>query len=327
LIKSVVKGADWIGNKRIHKPGVPHDGLLPAGFSAEHLGPNDYYYWDDFWAVAGLKAAADLCRNGYRSDKANEYEHEADNFLRCIYDSIRKSPGYRRKGSIPASPNRRMDAGAVGSLVADYPLQLTKAGDEMIMKTVSVLREESFYNGAFFQNMIHSGINAYLTLDIAQTLLRAGDPDYRQLIENVRDLASSTGQWPEAIHPFSGGGCMGDGQHGWAAAEWIMMIRNLFVREEENGLIVGSGLFREWVESEEELLFGPTPTPHGDIALRVYTKDGLRLLKLEGKAAAATGKITVRVPGYQSLPVESEALLYELKEEINEEASRKMEVI
>ena len=32
---------------------------VPGQVGWEHLGPNDYYYWDDFWGVAGLQAAAD----------------------------------------------------------------------------------------------------------------------------------------------------------------------------------------------------------------------------------------------------------------------------
>jgi len=54
---AILRGARWIARKRIkNAPGTPHDGLMPAGFSAEHLGPNDYYYWDDFWSIAGLGA-------------------------------------------------------------------------------------------------------------------------------------------------------------------------------------------------------------------------------------------------------------------------------
>ena len=90
--------------------------------------------------------------------------------------------------------------------------------------------------------MIHSGMNVYLTLAVAQGLLRAGDTGYRKLLFRAADLASPTGQWPEAIHPQTGGGCMGDGQHGWAAAEWVMMLRNLFVREEGRDLLIGTGL-------------------------------------------------------------------------------------
>ena len=59
---SIYRGARWIQRLRVKKgrDGMPHEGLLPAGFSAEHLGPNDHYYWDNFWSVAGLHAAADL---------------------------------------------------------------------------------------------------------------------------------------------------------------------------------------------------------------------------------------------------------------------------
>ncbi len=43
---AIKRGADWIVGKRLSEdPASPHSGLFPAGFSAEHLGPNDYYYW------------------------------------------------------------------------------------------------------------------------------------------------------------------------------------------------------------------------------------------------------------------------------------------
>ena len=103
--------------------------------------------------------------------------------------------------------------------------------------------------------MTHSGINPYLTLHLAQVLLRAGDPRYFGLITAVAELASSTGQWPESIHPNTGGGCMGDGQHVWAAAEWVLMIRNCFVREEDEGLILCSGIPQIWLDKKQPITF------------------------------------------------------------------------
>ena len=50
-LQAWLNGADWIIGKRLPEDGrTPHAGLLPAGFSAEHLGPNDHYYWDNFWS-------------------------------------------------------------------------------------------------------------------------------------------------------------------------------------------------------------------------------------------------------------------------------------
>ena len=55
---------------------------------------------------------------------------------------------------------------------------------------------------------------------------------------------------------------MGDGQHIWAAAEWALMIRNCFVREEEDGLVIGSGVPADWWQ-ENGAEFGPTPDAMG----------------------------------------------------------------
>src|SRR4030067_1017945 len=54
---------------------------LSAGFSAVHLGPYDYYYWDDFWGVAGLRAAAWLLDALGEPGTAADFRREADGFL------------------------------------------------------------------------------------------------------------------------------------------------------------------------------------------------------------------------------------------------------
>ena len=62
---------------------------------------------------------------------------------------------------------------------------------------------------------------------------------------------------------------MGDGQHVWAAAEWVLMIRNCFVREEDNRLILCSGIPRIWLEKNQTIAFGPAPTSFGDIQISI----------------------------------------------------------
>lgn len=215
---ALCRGARWIARKRLpDSPSSPHAGLLPAGFSAEHLGLNDYYYWDDFWGIADLRSASRLARFFDRS-AALEFDREAQAFEGAVERSLTSAAGRLRRSAIPASPYRRLDAGTIGSLALGYPLQLCPADDPRVLDTAEYLLSDCFVGGGFFQDMIHSGINAYLTLHVAQALLRAGDPRYLRLMDRVSGLASPTGQWPEAIHPRTLGGCMGDGQHVWAAA-------------------------------------------------------------------------------------------------------------
>ena len=303
-LDSVIKGAEWIEEKRSPKsPGVRHAGLLPAGFSAEHLGPNDYYYWDDFWCLAGLSAAVDMARKYHSPAAAEKFNAYYQDFYKCIFGSIAAIPESKSAGAIPASPYRRMDAGAIGSLVADYPLRITPPAEPRIIQTIEFLMTSCFHKGAFFQDMIHSGINAYLTLDMAQTLLRAGDHRYQDLIETVAALASSTGQWPEAIHPHTLGGCMGDGQHGWAAAEWVCMMRSLFVREEGDSLVIGSGIFEKWLSANQQLFFGPTPTPYGPVSIAISPGPRSAVVEISGEWRGQSPLIHLRIPGHETASV------------------------
>ena len=302
MLTAVAKGARWIMRKRLPGDnGSPQAGLLPAGFSAEHLGPNDFYYWDDFWGVAGLRCAAELLRE-HDAGLARECDEVAMEFLGTIERSFPSGPQRRYPGAIPASPKRRMDSGAVGSLVADYPLQLFAPGDERILKTADYLRDHSSHGGGFFQNMIHSGINAYLTLHLAQIRLRAGQHEVAwTLMDHVAAMASPTGQWPEAIHPRTAGGCMGDGQHMWAACEWAMMLRNCFVREERGRLIVGSGVRPNWWRATGAS-FGPTLTPSGPVTVRLTPEaaGGSRTLRVsvEGAWRGPMPTLEIKLPGY-----------------------------
>jgi hypothetical protein len=301
-LEMVERAARWIVNKRL-KEGK-HAGLFPAGFSAEHLGLNDFYYWDDFWGVAGLRCAAKVLKE-QRGREAQEFQRSSDDFLQIIERSIAASQSHiaARNGIegeiIPAAPERRMDSGAIGSLVADFPLQLFAPGDGRLMNTVEWLIKRSFFGGGFMQEMIHSGINAYLTLHVAQVLLRAGDVRAHDLIGAVARLSSPTGQWPEAIHPRTLGGCMGDGQHVWAAAEWVMMMRNLFVREEDDALIIASGVRNEWLAENKPIHFGPTATPHGAVSIRIFGDGTRAVIQLDTKWHKAEPRLEVRLPGFQ----------------------------
>ncbi len=298
FVRAVRKGAHWIHRKRLADDGqAPHAGLLPAGFSAEHLGPNDYFYWDDFWSVAGLRAAARLFRESGDEAEGRWCQEEADSLSGAIDRSLERTAGERGRAGVPASPYRRMDAGAIGSLAASYPAQIWAPDDPRMVATAQFLLEHCTVHDGFFQDVIHSGINAYLTLHLAEVLLRQGDPRQERLVRALADLASPTGNWPEAIHPNTRGGCMGDGQHIWAAAEWVLMMRNWFVREEGETLVIGGGVPADWLAADKPLTFGTTATPHGPVAVEI--RPGENTIEVSWSAAWRDGQpeIVVAVGG------------------------------
>ncbi len=294
----IESGGNWILHKRLPESSkAAHGGLLPAGFSAEHFGPSDYYYWDDFWGVAGLRAAAALAKRS-----GDRFTRGADQFLRSIERNIERTPPFKKSGAVPVSPYRRMDSAAVGSLVAGYPLKLWPQRDARMLATAEYLEKNSFYDGAFFQEMIHSGVNAYLSLHVAQILLRAGDFRFFDILETVARYATVTGQWPEAIHPRTKGGCMGDGQHVWAAAEWVQILRNMFADEEGTTLVLLRGIPEKWLAAGAELRFGPTCTRFGDLTVNLYVTAEQISITWTGKWHTPPASIEVHLLG-QKIPV------------------------
>jgi hypothetical protein len=316
-VKIIEKGAHWIVRKRTKADGnTPHAGLLPAGFSAEHLGPNDYYFWDDFWALAGLESACRLLKEAGRKKSGQTFFQEAKNLRACLEKSLEHCQKKVGRPAMPASPYRRLDSGSIGSIVAGYPLHLLPAKDGQLLDTAEYIYQNCLVDDAFYQEIIHSGQNAYLTLHLAQIFLRADDDRWMPLARKVARLASPTGQWPEAIHVQTGGGCMGDGQHGWAAAEWILFIKNAFLLEElsENTLILGPGLLPEWIEERKTASFGPAPTPWGPVSV-TFKRREQETLQLNWSAEWRDGapEMKARVPGFSPAKIDPSKTSIELK--------------
>ncbi len=299
-IDSVIKAGKWIEKKRTPvNSDALHAGLMPAGFSAEHLGNNDFYYWDNFWSIAGLMAGSKIISPSGHKKMAALFEAVAESMKKSVEISLLKSRHIRHYDGIPASPYRRLDAGAIGSVVGAYPLRILPANDPRLTATVEFLFKHCFIDHAFFQDMFHSGYNIYLSLHCAQVLLRSSNPAFMPIVQRVAELASPTGQWPEAIHPRTLGGCQGDGQHIWAAAEWIMMIRNMFVREENEELILFSGIDPDWIENGKTVTFGVAHTEFGTISLYARGKEKTVTAGWKADWRKEPTRVIFAIPGYR----------------------------
>jgi hypothetical protein len=256
-----------------------------------------------------LSAAAGLLEVLGEKAMADDFAHEARHLLTAVTETLTPANGRFENPAMPSSPRRRMDSAAVASLAATYPLQLMAADDPLVRNTCDYLFENCFIDGALFHDISHSGINPYLSLHVAQAMLRAGDTRYLRIMDRIRDLASPTGQWPEGIHPQTGYGCMGDGQHVWAAAEWAMMARNCFVREEQSSgvLVLCSGVAEEWLSPDVPIVFGPTQTAFGAISVTIAVEADRVLVGWKAAWHArppiikvslpCAGKVTIVPPG------------------------------
>lgn len=278
IFPAMLKGAQWIHKKR--RAGYLNK-LLPAGFSAEHLGPADYYYWDNLWSLGGLEktiaAARALGDTKASAGLAEELEYYQKDFLDC------SAADRERLGYLPAAPGRGLDGGAIGGVPLLYPLELNLLPTEEVRRTIFAIYENFFPEGLFLQPVIHSGYNVYLSIQIAQCMFRLGEIGIaRKILKEVLRRRSALWTYPEALHPRTGGGVMGDGYHGWAFAEILLLLREFVLHREGPILQIFRGMrARELFDADLE--FGPFPMDGSKITIR-------------GRLNANKGALTITIP-------------------------------
>ncbi len=76
-----------------------------------------------------------------------------------------------------------------------------------------------------------AGLSPSRTLALARREVAAGDAIALDRLAWVLSVASSTGVWPEVVHPRTGGGSAGDGHHAATGAAVLSFVRDLLVRE------------------------------------------------------------------------------------------------
>ena len=101
---------------------------------------------------------------------------------------------------------------------------------------------------------------------------------------------------------------MGDGHHVWAAAEWVLMVRNCFVREEGDRLILCAGIGERWLQEGGPVVFGPAPTCFGpvSITLRPLLDDKIEIV-LQTAWHDQEPAIDIRLPGHKPVTLERNA--------------------
>lgn len=311
---AVEKAVRWIERKRHAKRRRRDEslrGLMPASISAEHLGPFDYYYWDDFWSWKGLQDGAVLLEALGRTGGAREARAAAEAMGADIERSLATVAASLGTDAMPAGPRRRIDPGVIGSLVACSPLGLFAGDDPRVTATADVVRDRFCVGPAFYQAIAHTGLGTYLTLQLAAVELEAGDPRCLERLQWMLEAASDTFAWPEAIHPQLRGGCMGDGHHGWAAADFLSFVRNLLVREVDGGLALCTLVPDAWMGQPLEVHDAPTHFGRLSFALRWH--DDRPALLWDLTPHDGVGPVTFTAPGldptWRSSEPRGEALL------------------
>ena len=273
------------------------DGLLPISVSHEgYLAQPVHSYWDDFWALRGLRDAADLAAVAGRGSSAQKWRALGTRFEASLYASIEATRAQRKLDFIPGSIEwADFDPTATANAIylLDVPDGLNRAAVERTFdKYLADWRERR--SGA----VASTNYTPY-EIRIIGAFVRLGKRD--AALELLRFFLSDRrpppwNQWPEiAWQDHRAPAHVGDLPHTWIAAEYVLAVRSLFAyeREADQSLVVAAGLAPEWLEGAGTQV-KDMPTRWGTLSYSLHRVDSATLKCEIGSTVAA--KMVLRPP-------------------------------
>jgi hypothetical protein len=273
------------------------DGLLPISVSHEgYLAQPVHSYWDDFWALRGLRDAADMANAAGHETSAQRWRNSSARLAASLFTSIETTRAQRQLDFIPGSIEwADFDPTATANAIylLDVPDGLDRPAVERTFdKYLADWRARR--SGA-----VASASYTPYEIRIIGALVRLGRRD--AALELLRFFLSDRrpqpwNQWPEiAWRDHKAPAHVGDLPHTWIAAEYVLAVRSLiaYEREADRSLVLAAGLAHEWIEGSG-VQVNHMPTLYGDLSYSLRMTDSVTLRFEIG--SGMTAKLVLRPP-------------------------------
>lgn len=266
-------------------------GLLPPSISHEGYGSPVHSYWDNYFAILGLKNASVLAAALGKPEEAARYQAEAVDFRKDVVSSLLATARHYGINEIASCPDYGESDPSGVSILAN-------PCDEM-----SYMPEDLFRNtfDAYFARCVAradgtmkwSGYTPYEFRNIG-IFARLGDKEralwlMRWFAKDTRPMGWN--QWAEVVFQDARAPVyIGDMPHTWCAAEFVREIRDYFTYEEDldKSLVFCSGVPAEWLKGRG-IQVQDLPTAYGLISLKARSEGDTDHYEVTGEVKAPGG--------------------------------------
>lgn len=276
-------------------------GLLPESMSHEgYMAHPVHAYWDDFWALRGLKDATAMAERLGEPVQSARLAALRDDFRHTLQASLARVIGERGLDFVPGSVELAdfdPAATAIAVTIADELQTLPRpAIEQTFAKYLSVLRARIAGTTDW------SNYTAY-EIRILGALVRLG---WRREAHELLDFILADrrirpwNQWPEiSWRDPRGPSFIGDMPHTWIGAEYILAVHSLFAysRESDLSLVIAAGVAETWLADGAEVAVQDLPTEYGRIGYRLRRETpGCCRISLSGEPALPAGGLVLAPP-------------------------------
>ncbi|MFH0878943.1 MAG: hypothetical protein V2A34_04450, partial [Lentisphaerota bacterium] len=266
-------------------------GLLPKSVSHEgyYPEPGNHSYWDDFWALKGWADAAFLAEALGHTGELDRIRLEQSELGPAVTRSIQRAmsryhidfiPGCAELGDFdPTSTAIALTACGQAGLL---PPEALRASFDKYWSDV-MKRKEPGWRGSYSPYELRN-IHAF-------QLLGQSDRAF-ELMNFLLGVRRPEGwrQWPEAVYePPRQGSYIGDMPHTWAACGLVESLRAMLLDEQDDRLIIGTGIPMAWIQSPNTVIITNAPTYWGELSCTIQEREGIMEVSLSGTARPPKG--------------------------------------
>jgi len=281
VFPTIRKGCEFIQSLRSqhltpeYKDGTPEKqvvyGLLPPSWSAEDLGSADWHhYWDDLWAIRGLRDAAWTARELGKNKDAEWFEKEAQSHYTSLLNSFAAVCALKKIDYIPNSIDDITGSSmARGTSPGIWPGNILDKTDSLVKRSFNTYWEKWIqpYGGGYF----HQGQVWPYGMELATCYVMLGEKEKAWTILNWHldhQTTSGTYAWAEQIN-LQNKTYGGDMPHCWVAGDYMNLLRTMLLYEDGNKMVLAAGIPQPWLATKQKIGAVNVPTYFGRLSYEI----------------------------------------------------------
>jgi hypothetical protein len=294
-LPQIGRAVEWLHQARAADP--LH--IIPASDVRDNEYVPGHLTGYNFLALSGLKIAIEMARETGHLDLAQGWQAEYDDY-RQTFSKVLDGQAAAHNGYIPPALDGQTGGYDWGNMLSvDYE-PILDPHDPRVTATLKATQAKyaegimTYADGEFLHH--------YLTIKNTLTETIRGDQEQaaKELYAILLHTSSTQAGFEYKIQPW-GDRNFGDNlsPHGWFAAEYRTLLRNMLVREQGTELHLLSVVSPAWIGKGRAIAVRQAPTSFGPMAFTLdQPQDGVALLHLNAAFSVPPTAIVVHLPWF-----------------------------
>lgn len=282
-------------------------GLVPAAPPYDNEAINGHYTGHSFWVLIGLRDAVAMAEAlGYKAEAAQfeqwRQEYEA-NFLKALGAATERTGGYIPPG-LDAPEGCDWD-----NLISLYPRGGVPArgalplSDARIGTTLDTVRQKKYAEGllTYGRGLKVGLLHQYDTIKATEGLvaLNRQQEALADLYAILVHTSSAQAGFEFGVAPWDNRDSGGNfPPHGWFAAEYMGLLRNMLLREWDGDLHLLSVVSPRWLREGDRISVRRAPTDFGPVSFTATVRGARLTLRLTPHWRTPPARVILHLPWF-----------------------------